>query len=281
MPSLLRAPRLVATDLDGTLLRSDGSVSPRTRAALVAAERAGIEVVFVTARPPRWLQDVRDVVGRHGIAICANGAAVLDVRADVVLAERAMDSRAVSALVARVRDRLPGTRFAVERRAGILAEQGFVGPHPLPAGAPVVAVLEPALDDGTYKLLARRPGEDPAAFLRDVAGVLGADAVLADSGAVGLAEVTGPGVTKASTLATWAEERGLGPDDVWAFGDAPNDLPMLAWAGVSFAVGNAHPDVAGAASRRCAANDDDGVAEQLEAALRLLEDAPGYVGPAR
>jgi hydroxymethylpyrimidine pyrophosphatase-like HAD family hydrolase len=281
MSSHLRAPRLVATDLDGTLLRSDGTVSPRTRAALLAAERAGIEVVFVTARPPRWLHDVRDVVGRHGVAICANGAVVVDVRADVVLAERAMDRRVVSTLVARVRDGLPGTRFAVERRAGILAEQGFVGPHPLPVGAPVVDRLEPALDDATYKLLARRPGEDPAAFLRDVAAVLGPDAVLADSGAVGLAEVTGPGVTKASTLATWAEQRGLGPDDVWAFGDAPNDLPMLAWAGVSFAVGNAHPDVAGAADHRCATNDDDGVAEQLEGALGLLDEGRGQAAPAR
>ncbi|GEA89484.1 HAD family hydrolase [Cellulomonas cellasea] len=281
MPSHLRAPRLVATDLDGTLLRSDGTVSPRTRAALLAAERAGIEVVFVTARPPRWLHDVRDVVGRHGVAICANGAAVVDVRADVVLAERAMDRGVVSTLVARVRDRLPGTRFAVERRAGILAEQGFVGPHPLPVGAPVVDRLEAALDDATYKLLARRPGGDPGAFLRDVAAVLGPDAVLADSGAVGLAEVTGPGVTKASTLATWAEQRGLGPDDVWAFGDAPNDLPMLAWAGVSFAVGNAHPDVAGAADRRCATNDDDGVAEQLEGALGLLDEGRGQAASAR
>lgn len=270
MPSPLRAPRLVATDLDGTLLRSDGTVSDRTRAALLAAERAGIEVVFVTARPPRWLQDVRDVVGRHGVAICANGAAVLDVRADVVLAERAMSRDVVTGLVGRVRDRLPGTRFAVERRAGIAAEDGFVGPHPLPAGAPVVARLERALDDATYKLLARRPGEEPRQFLRDVAAVLGPDAVLADSGAVGLAEVTGPGVTKATTLATWARERGLGPDDVWAFGDAPNDLPMLSWAGASFAVGNAHPDVARAAARRCATNDDDGVAEQLEQALVLL-----------
>ncbi|MGN6240353.1 MAG: HAD family hydrolase, partial [Cellulosimicrobium cellulans] len=56
-------PRVVATDLDGTLLRSDGTVSERTRAALRAAEDAGVEVVFVTARPPRWLDQLADVVG--------------------------------------------------------------------------------------------------------------------------------------------------------------------------------------------------------------------------
>jgi len=73
-------PRLVATDLDGTLLRSDGTCSERTRATLAAVELAGIQVVLVTARPPRWLQDLVDLVGEHGVVLCANGAFVYDVR---------------------------------------------------------------------------------------------------------------------------------------------------------------------------------------------------------
>ena len=63
-------PWLIATDLDGTLLRSDGSVSERTRRVLAAVEAAGVEVVFVTARPPRWLHDLAEVVGAHGVVIC-------------------------------------------------------------------------------------------------------------------------------------------------------------------------------------------------------------------
>ena len=75
----MSAPRLVATDLDGTLLRPDGTVSARTAAALAACESSGVGVVFVTARPPRWLAEVAEHVGGHGVAICANGAVVVDV----------------------------------------------------------------------------------------------------------------------------------------------------------------------------------------------------------
>lgn len=270
VPDAPRVPRLVATDLDGTLLRGDGTISARTRAVLVAAERAGIAVVFVTARPPRWLSELVDAVGPHGTVICANGAAVYDVHARTVLAERTMSADLVAELVGELRGALTGTRFAVERREGIGAEHGFSGPHPLPHGTPVVTAVEETLTSATYKLLARRPGEDGDDFLRAVTRILGDRAVLADSGASGLAEITGPGVTKAATLEAWATARGIDREDVWAFGDAPNDLAMLAWAGVSFAVANARPSVLAAATRTCGSNDDDGLATELERALELL-----------
>ena len=100
--------------------------------------------------------------------------------------------------------------------------------------------------------------------------MLAGRAIVADSGASGLAEINGPGITKASTLATWSAARGLTPADVWAFGDMPNDLPMLAWAGLSFAVRNAHPAVLAAADHVCGSNEDDGVAVVLERALGLI-----------
>ena len=72
--------RLVASDLDGTLLRSDGSVSDRTRAALAAARAAGLEVVLASARPPHWLSEIAADVGTGDLAICCNGAVVHDLR---------------------------------------------------------------------------------------------------------------------------------------------------------------------------------------------------------
>jgi hydroxymethylpyrimidine pyrophosphatase-like HAD family hydrolase len=80
-----------------------------------------------------------------------------------------------------------------------------------------------------------------------------------------LIEMSARGVTKASALAVLAEERGIKPDEVVAFGDMPNDLPMLSWAGTSYAVANAHPSVLAAADHVTAANNDDGVAQVLEA----------------
>jgi hydroxymethylpyrimidine pyrophosphatase-like HAD family hydrolase len=76
-------------------------------------------------------------------------------------------------------------------------------------------------------------------------------------------------VTKAAGLVRWCTRTGIHPADVWAFGDMPNDVPMLEWAGVGWAVANAHPDARAAASRTCASNDEDGVARTLEWALRL------------
>ncbi|USA02205.1 HAD hydrolase family protein [Streptomyces lydicamycinicus] len=78
-PETAVTPRLIATDLDGTLLHDDKTVSDRTIAALAAAERAGLEVFFVTGRPARWMGVVSDHVHGHGLAICANGAAVVDL----------------------------------------------------------------------------------------------------------------------------------------------------------------------------------------------------------
>ena len=101
-----------------------------------------------------------------------------------------------------------------------------------------------------------------------MAEVVGDRGIVAFSGAGGLAEISAPGVTKAAALESWCTDLGIGAEDVWAFGDMPNDLPMILWAGTSFAVANAHPDVVAAADHVCPSNDEDGVAQILE---RLLE----------
>ncbi|MGI8536309.1 MAG: HAD family hydrolase [Mycobacteriales bacterium] len=124
--------------------------------------------------------------------------------------------------------------------------------------------------DGT--LLARCVGLDAEELYYRVATAVDGVGELAYSGAVGLAEVTAPGVTKAAGATRWCARQGVEADDVWAFGDMPNDLPLLRWAGVSYAVQNAHPDVLAAADHTCAGNDDDGVARVLE---RLVRERQG------
>ena len=84
---------LVATDLDGTLLHTDGTVTDRTRAALTAAEARGVTVVFVTGRPIRWMRDLWEHVGDHGLAICSNGGIVYDVPARAVRSTRSSTGR--------------------------------------------------------------------------------------------------------------------------------------------------------------------------------------------
>lgn len=262
----MTAPRVVATDLDGTLLRSDGSLSQRTRAVLAGLDDRGVQVVFVTARPPRWLDAVADAVGGHGLAICLNGSCVVEVATGDVSQVCAFDAATLTAVIADLRSALPGIELGLERPGGPIFDPHYARDHHAPASAPHAAV-EDHLDQPVGKLLARLSTMEPEAFFAVVEQVIGARAQLAYSGAVGLAEMTAPGVSKAAALARWCAANGVSPSEVWAFGDMPNDLPMLTWAGTSFAVANAHDDVLAAATHVTTSNDDDGVARALEGLL--------------
>ncbi|WP_235509489.1 HAD family hydrolase [Terrabacter sp. Soil811] len=267
----LRRPRLVATDLDGTLLRSDGLISPRTSAALRAAESAGIGVVFVTARPPRWLDPLADAVGGDGTVISANGAFDYDVRTRTVVASYPLDRALLLEIVADLRAAVPGIGFSAELSGGVHTEPNYPELHPrwVP-GDLVPAPIEDLPPDAVVgKLLARTEHLPEDEVIPRVAEVLGDRALVQHSGTGGLAEISAPGVTKAAGLVRWCARAGIHPADVWAFGDMPNDIPMLEWAGVGWAVANAHPDALAAATRTCASNDEDGVARTLVWALWL------------
>src|SRR5690606_26353142 len=107
-------PRLVATDLDGTLLRSDGTLSPRTRDTLAAVEERGTEVVFVTGRPPRWMTSLVDHVGRHGLAVCSNGALLVDLRNGTYLRQTLLTSALLAEIVDVLTKEIPSVAFAVD-----------------------------------------------------------------------------------------------------------------------------------------------------------------------
>ncbi|MFI6723069.1 Cof-type HAD-IIB family hydrolase [Streptomyces atratus] len=267
------APRLIATDLDGTLLRDDKTVSDRTVAALAAAEEAGIEVFFVTGRPARWMDVVSDHVHGHGLAICANGAAVADLHADGKLVKvRPLGRDIALDVVHTLRAADPGVSFAVELTTGIHYEPAYP-PFHLDPGA-TVAVAEKLLHEETpgtgapvLKLLAHHAELAPDDFLALARTAAGHHASFTRSSPTALLEISGPGVSKASTLALCCAERGISPAEVVAFGDMPNDVEMLRWAGTSYAMGNAHPAAIAAASGRTATNGDDGVAVVIERIL--------------
>ena len=269
------APRLVASDLDGTLLRPDATVSPRTATAWNRLSQLGIQSVVVTARPPRWLHALEAVVGDHGVAICANGAFVYDVHRKTVRQAHAIAHDRVQEVVTVLRERFPGVGFMAELATGVHVEPDYPGIDGewlpgdanewIPDGATRAPIEELAPEAVVGKLLARREALDDDRFVQAVAETLGDRAVVAQSHHGGPAEISGPGVTKASGLQRWCDELGIEAADVWAFGDMPNDLPMLRWAGTSYAMANAHPDVIAVADLTCRSNADDGVARVLEA----------------
>lgn len=261
-----RSPRVVATDLDGTLLRSDGTLSERNRAALRAIEDRGIAVLFVTARPPRWLDELAHAVGGHGHVICLNGACTYEVATRTVSNVRGFAAGSVTGIIRDLRAALPDVALGLERASGALYDVHFPTEPLIPEKA-THAPVEQHLDQPVGKLLAKLPGHADAAFFDTVQTVIGTRATLAYSGAAGLAEMTAPGVTKAAGLARWCAEHGVAPDEVWAFGDMPNDLPMLNWAGRGIAVANAHAQVRSEMVNHTGSNDDDGVAQALETLL--------------
>ncbi|MFJ4920559.1 Cof-type HAD-IIB family hydrolase [Streptomyces sp. NPDC088725] len=281
-------PRLIATDLDGTLLPDDKVVSARTIAALANAEKAGVEVFFVTGRPPRWMDVVSAHVHGHGLAICANGAVVADLHdGGKVVRVRPLPRDAARDVVQALRDAAPGTTFAVELTTGISYEPGYPR-FDLDPGATIDTAEELLQDDAdattdptaasapgesgapVVKLLAYHPDLTPDGFLTLARTVAGDRAEFTRSSPSALLEVSGLGVSKASTLALCCAERGISSDEVVAFGDMPNDLEMLSWAGTSYAMGNAHPDVLAAASGRTVTNNEDGVAVIIEQILARL-----------
>lgn len=259
--------RMIGSDLDGTLLTRDGSVSPGNLAALARAQEAGLQIVFATGRPPRWMAEVARQTGHRGLAVCANGAILYDLGTERVISANLL-SVEVQAEIAHALSREFGDiHLAVESTQRFLHEAGYL--HDWDVGRVQIAIAERAavLAMPGVKMLVRhheRGGDD---FLRRAQELIGEAAVVTASSGDGLLEISAAGVTKASGLAVVAEQFGIAPGQVAAVGDMPNDLPMLAWAGRSFAVANAHHDVLDAADRVVAANTDDGVAEVIDAVI--------------
>ena len=259
----MSAPRLVASDLDGTLVRSDLSVSDRTREVLARVERAGALFVMVTGRPPRWMAQVAQEAGHRGLAVCANGALVYDLHTEQVVQDFRIDGATTLQLVQALRSQVPGIAFAVEKgHDGFGRESAYVPRYD--NGELLVAPIEELVEPGVVKLLARVEGTQSDDLLAQAREVIGELAECTHSSGDGLVEISAAGVSKASGLAVLAQEWGVDAADVIAFGDMPNDLPMLSWAGRSVGMGNAHPDVLALVDEVTATNDDDGVAAVLE-----------------
>jgi len=276
-----RAPRrlrMVATDLDGTIIPHGKTISARTRAALQACEEAGVRVVYVTGRPPRWLAPVVEATDHSRFAICANGSITLDLERDSIVSLHAIPNEVALEVTRRLRAVVPDVVFAVETPDELRVEEGYeaargpgrvegLAPNPLQAGewreAPT---LEQLLDDEPLiKLVAFSPGSTPdgllAAGRRHVTDLV---APTHSSPATAILEMGPRGVTKASSLGELACSWGIAPADVVTFGDMPNDVDMLRWSGTSYAMSGGHADAISAADHLAPPAVEDGVAQVLE-----------------
>ncbi len=254
---------LIVSDLDGTLLDPAGQVSRRTRDAVRAVLEEGHLFAIATSRPVRDVRPIAEALGQQTLALCGNGSISYDFACDEVVDYQPLLREAVAEALSAIRSVLPTAVFGAERRLDLVLEDGFVlGPEFCPADVRT-PVLETELDDrGFGKLIVQAPGTAQD-YHRTVRECLSSGFEVSFSTSA-FCEVTRAGVNKATALHRLVRRLGIENRETVAFGDMPNDLPMLAWAGTAVAVSNAHPDVLAAADEVTAANNDDGVARFLE-----------------
>ncbi|MFG2397758.1 HAD family hydrolase [Streptomyces lydicus] len=256
---------LIATDLDGTLLRPDDTVSERTRQALAAATAAGAAHIVVTGRAVPWTRHILDALDYDGLAVCGQGGQVYHAGEHRLLTSVTLDRQLAGLALSKIEAEV-GPLFLAASRDGLEGEV-LVGPGyrvhegPLPNvmiddpgelwAAPLnkVYLQHPTLDDDALALAARQ-----------VAG----DLVGVTMAGEGIVELLPLGLTKATGLSLAARRLGLTAKQTVAFGDMPNDIPMFAWAAHGVAMANAHDELKAVADEVTASNEDDGIAAVLE-----------------
>lgn len=275
-PSTAKDVRMIVVDLDGTLLRPDGSVSSRTARALESNRSLGREIVFATGRPPRQVAEIAAAAGHRGYCICSNGAVLLHLGTGRTLEDRTFPHGAALTLVRALRTLGDPVWLAVETQAGLFAEPGF------PSAGPAETVSDVGEVVGGFRQVLfhrdRSTGQVSVESFWERVGDL-VESSFGTSG--GPLELTAKGVNKGAAVQHLAGFIGVDAEHVVAFGDMPNDLEMLRWAGSSYAMANAHPDVLAVADEVAPGNADDGVAAVLETLLPVGRPSVTVTSPAR
>ena len=261
--------RLVATDLDGTLLRGDHTVSSRTRAALAASTAAGAAHLVVTGRNVPWVRPILADLGYQGLAVCGQGGQVYHAGEQRLLTSVTLDRGVAASALAEI-ERVTGPLAVAASRDGIDGE--VLLSHDYQAhesDLPIRRFDDPAelWAEPLSKVYIQRPGMNDDALAkagRDLAGHL-VNVVMAGPGIVELIPL---GLSKATGLSLAARRLGVKAAETIAFGDMPNDIPMFRWASHGVAMANAHPELLVLADEVTTSHDEDGIAVVLE---RLLD----------
>ncbi|MFD7428975.1 HAD family hydrolase [Streptomyces sp. NPDC059818] len=260
--------KLVATDLDGTLLREDHTVSGRTREALAAVTAAGAAHIIVTGRAVPWTRHILDDLGYEGLAVCGQGAQVYHAGEHKLLTSLTLDRQLAGLALSKIEAEVGPLALAASRDGldgEVLVGPGYRVQGPLPA----LFVQDPAemWAAPLNKVYVQHPDLDDDALAEAARAAVGnlVDVVMAGPGVV---EILPLGLSKATGLSLAARRLGVKGADTIAFGDMPNDIPMFAWSRHGVAMANAHEDLKAVAHEVTASNEDDGIAVVLEQLLQ-------------
>lgn len=262
-------PRLVALDVDGTLLDLEERASDDVKAAVHAASHSGAHLVLATGRSVFGARRAVEILGlRSGYVVASNGA-VLFSYPPVEVFERATFDAAPA--VRAVLERVPDALVAVE-----VVGDGFRVNREFPAGEITgqmwVESVESLVSEPVTRVIIRDPQSSAEDFIR-LAPELGLHGINYFVGYTAWLDLAPQGVSKASGLAVVAQRLGVAADDVLAIGDGRNDVEMLAWAGRGVAMGQAPEEVKAVADSVTATILEDGVADELRTWFPLAASA--------
>jgi len=272
--SLGLRPKVIATDLDGTIVSSYDHITDRTIAAFTRAQNMGIEIFFVTGRPPRWMLEVKAAFG-FGHAICANGALHYDLLKGTVIEEWLIPIANQREAVATLRRAVPSISFATEYGNEFHHESSYIPRWDVGMEIQPVALIEEKLTKPAFKLLARCSNHEFTSdqLLSIAQKEIGHLVTIThSSGQDSLLEISAIDVSKGKTLARLTKRMGFTSADVVTFGDNPNDFSMLEWADRSWAMSDGHPEGPKHAKFVAEAHHQDGVAQVIEELLELPID---------
>src|SRR6201999_242035 len=205
-----------------------------TRDAVRAAIDAGVLFVLATGRPPRWIPPVVDGLGFAPVAVCANGGVIYDPETDRVLSAKTLSVDALCERAEIATRVIPGAGLAVER-VGASAHDS-VTPQFVSSPGYEHAWLNPdntevsmadLLSAPAVKLLIRKAGALSADMAFELAKHIGLEGDITYSTNNGLIEIVPLGISKATGVEELTRPQGITAEDVVAFGDMPNDVPML------------------------------------------------------
>lgn len=262
--------KMIASDLDGTIVSTTGKISPRTREAFLAAREAGIHIVFVTGRPYRWLTPIVDAFGGLGTVICSNGAVLYDLESDQVLWSQTIDAATAVQAQQIILRHEPKATFAAETTKGLHLGSGFAETGRTLGSLAELDLHSPELDaEGIVKFLARSPQMKVESFFSTVFPEISRLLWVTHSATgVSLLEMAHMDIHKAHTLADYAARLNIKPAEIMAFGDMPNDIEMLQFVGHGYAMASGHRETLEATSLIAPPFAEDGVAQVIEKLLK-------------
>jgi Cof subfamily protein (haloacid dehalogenase superfamily) len=262
-------PKVIALDLDQTIMSEKGEITPRTLSAINTIIEKGVDVVFITGRPPRWMFEVEKIFN-SGIALIANGAISYDLADQKIIEVKNISTVDQKKIIENIRNTNKLLYFAVEQISGFRREKGYVPRwddgidlHPCDD------ILE-RIDEGTYKILVKSesPQDSPDDLLSQIKKAIqdSGEATYCNEG-LALIEISSKYVNKGEALKKYCESKQVKQSEVVAIGDSVNDFPMFEWAEHSWIMESGNKVGRNVAKYIAPNFADDGAAQVIESII--------------